>query len=228
MRTLRSRSRTQVVVGCITVLVVLGGMASAAILLTSNQYDVVIATVQALAVIPAIAVAALAIVNDSHGKRVDRVLEMHKEFNSTEMQLAKNRLRAHLRRHGADGHARPTSREELQHDKKLSEYSLHRDFSPGADVALIFRFFERVNAARIANIVDMPLLVELIGRHATWWNLAIKDSGEDEVPRAPLRELAQWADEFALSHQHQYSYLRNWGKNRKREFGDSGNVLSQD
>jgi hypothetical protein len=55
------------------------------------------------------------------------------------------------------------SRDELRHDPILSIYINTSDFSPRSYILLILRFFERVNAARIATIVDSALLVELIG-----------------------------------------------------------------
>jgi cytochrome c-type biogenesis protein CcmH/NrfG len=71
------------------------------LLLSSNQYNAVASSVQAIAVIPAITIAALALIGDNRGKRVDRVLNFHREFNSGEIQKAAVRLTAHLREHGA-------------------------------------------------------------------------------------------------------------------------------
>jgi hypothetical protein len=70
----------------------------------------------------------------------------------------------------------------------------------------------------MAKVVDCALLVELIGRHAAWWDIAIQYT-DDEPPRVSLRSLAEWADRFASVNQEKYIYLRNWGKNLDREFG---------
>lgn len=202
-------------------LLIIGLLLVSALLLSASQYSAVASTVQAIAVIPAIGVAALALISDSRDKRVDRVLDLHKEFTSGDVQAAKGRLSLHLRAHGINGRVRPTSREELTHDPALSKYSSNHNFRPRADLDLILRFFERTNAARIAQTIDAPMLVELIGRHAAWWDLAIVET-RDEVPRAPLRELAIWANDFVHSNRSRYSSFRNWGQNRDREFGQLG------
>lgn len=212
------RSRRTYIVSGFLGLGIIGILFALASFLTSAQYSAVASAIQAAAVVPAIAIAASALLRDSHDRRVDRVLDFHRELTSGEVLQARDRLGAHLRKHGVDGRVRPTSRDELRDDLKLSRYSTDHSNKPRSDVNVILRFFERVNAARIAATVDYPLLAELIGRHAAWWNLAIKDPGDDEVPRAPLRELATWADEFVLANQDRYSYLRNWGSNRQREF----------
>lgn len=188
-------------------------------LLTASQYNAMTSAIQAAAVVPAVAIAALALNRDSRDKRVDRVLDLHREYNSGELKDAKKRLGTHLREHGVNGHVRPTTHEELRDDPTLSRYSSISDHDPRSDATEILYFFERVNAARTARTVDELLLVELICRSAAWWSLAIKDS-IDQVPRAPLRELADWGNAFALANQGRYTSLRSWGQNRRREFGE--------
>lgn len=212
-----SRGRTYVL-GCVIGVLILIALLISASLLNANQYGALASTIQAVAVVPAIAIAALALTRDSRDKRVDRVLDLHKELHSSDMEGATDRLSAHLRKHGIAGKARPTSREELRGDPVLSKYSSDSQFKPGADIALILRFFERADVARVSNTVEPQLLVELIGRSATWWNLAITGI-KDEMPLSHLNELADWADHFALKHPNEYPYLRNWGRNRNREFG---------
>jgi hypothetical protein len=206
------------VIGCAIGALLLVALPISASLLNATQYGAVASTVQAVAVVPAIAIAALALTRDGHDKRVDRVLDLHKELHSSDIEGATVRLSTHLRRHGVDGKARPTSREELRHDSVLSTYGAGGIFTPIADLDLILRFCERADVARIANTVEPSLLVELIGRFAGWWNLAITGV-MDEIPRSHLSELANWAEAFALKHQKEYPYLRNWGRNRNREFG---------
>ena len=213
--TIRSRPY---VLGCIIGVLILAALLISTSLLSANQYGSLASAIQAAAVIPAIAIAALALTRDSRDKRVDRVLDLHKELHSNDLEEAKARLTAHLRKHGIDGKIRPTSREELRDDPVLSRYDSNSQFSPKADADLLFRFFERADVARLSNSVEAPLLVELIGRAATWWDLAITGV-IDEVPRSHLKELAEWSNDFAIDHRHKYSYLQNWGSNRNREFG---------
>jgi hypothetical protein len=212
-----SRTRPYVL-GCVVGVLILAALLISASLLNANQYGALASTIQAVAVIPAIAIAALALTRDSRDTRVDRVLDLHRELNSSDMADAKVRLAAHLRKHGIDGKVRPTSREELRDDPVLSKYGPDSPFNPRVDVDLILNFFERADVARASNTVEPQLLVELIGRSATWWNLAITGI-MDEMPRSHFSELADWADDFVLKHQNRYSYLRNWGRNRNREFG---------
>lgn len=170
---------------------------------------------------PAITVAALSLLADSHDRRVDRVLEFHQQLTSGEMQEVRLRLVGHLRSHGANGKVRRATRDELRTDPVLSKYTGDAsNIRPIDDVNLILRFFERVNSARIAGSVNLPLLVELLGRHAGWLDLAIGQ--EDKVPRAPLHDLATWANEFAATNQNKYPYLSNWGSNRAEDFTASG------
>jgi hypothetical protein len=105
----------------------------------------------------------------------------------------------------------------LRHHPVLSRYEADGDHLPIRDVNLILRFFERVNAARTARSVDLPLLAELVGRHATWLDLAIKREN-DQVPREPLHDLAAWSDEFVARNRNRYPYFRNWGTNRHEDF----------
>jgi len=210
-------SRT-VVFGCITGLVILATLLVLASLVTDSRYVALTAAIQAAAVIPSITIAGLALTRDSRDKRVDRVLELHRELHSPDLASAKARLTVHLMLHGTDGKIRPASREELAKDPALSRYEADDAFSPRRDVDLILRFFERADVARIANSVESSLLVELIGRSAAWWNLVI-GGNVDEVPRSHLQELAEWANNFAFRHKDRYSYLQNWGRNRDGEFG---------
>lgn len=208
------------VLASIALLVAAGLVIGSVWLLTATQYSAIASAVQAVAVVPAVVVAALTLTRDSRDKRVDRVLDLHREFNSTEINEARTRLAAHLRSNGDGGRIRPTTYEELGHDPVLSRYASAAENTPRGDANKVLRFFERANAARIAKSVDPPMFVELICRHATWWNQAIAGS-VDQVPRAPLMELATWADDFAFANKARYYFLRNWGQNRRKEFGSS-------
>ena len=216
-----SSRRRPYIFGGIIGLVTLGALLISAALLDVNQYAATASTIQAIAVVPAIAIAAIALTTDGHDKRVDRVLDFHKELNSGEILNAAVRLDTHLREHGENGKVRPLTRDELLSDPVLSRYSKERESTPREDARIILRFFERANAARVAQTVDPPLMAELVGRNAGWWNLAITGPFYG-VSRAPLRDLANWADQFASENRDRYPYLQQWGQHRNEEFGKAG------
>ena len=64
-------------------------------------------------------------------------------------------------------------------------------------------------------------MAELIGRNAAWRNNAITGPGFG-ISRAPLRDLANWADGFALKNHDKYPYLEQWGEHRSKEFEEAG------
>ena len=103
--------------------------------------------------------AALSLLADSHDRRVDRVLEFHQQLTSGELQAARLRLVGHLRNHGASGKVNRATRDDLRTDPVLSRYAGDASkIRPIDDINLMLRFFERVNAARIASSVNLPLL----------------------------------------------------------------------
>ena len=105
-----SRLRRPYIFGGIIGLAVLSVLLVSAALLNASQYAALASTIQAIAVVPAIAIAAIALTNDGRDKRVDRVLDFHREFNSGEVANATARLVAHLREHGKNGKVRPHAR----------------------------------------------------------------------------------------------------------------------
>jgi hypothetical protein len=142
--------------------------------LDADQYAAFAGAIQALIVVPALIVGVATLLSDRHDRRVDRVLEFHQELVSGELQAARTRLTRHLREHGTGGKPRRVTRDELKSDPALKEYSGTSEFSPTGDFNQILRYFERVDCARLANSVDLPLLAELVGRHAVWLDLAIE------------------------------------------------------
>jgi hypothetical protein len=212
------RRRRPYLVGIIIGFAILIVLLVSASVLSASQYGALASTIQAIAVIPAIAIAAISLNNDGHDKRVDRVLDFHKEINSGYVQDAMTRLSGHLRERSADGRVRPISREELRNDPILSKYKSDRDSNPWADAGIIQTFFQRANAARVAQTVDMPLMAELVGRSAAWWSLAINDPGFG-ISLSPMRELAAWTDKFAADNHRKFPSMREWGQNRRAEFG---------
>src|SRR5271165_5341929 len=103
MTTLQHFVRSTRVFGLTIFSVVLCALIIPAALLSANQYSALAAAIQAAAVVPAVAIAAMSLNRDSRDKRVDRVLDLHREFNSDELRDTKRRLAAHLREHGLDG-----------------------------------------------------------------------------------------------------------------------------
>jgi hypothetical protein len=64
---------------------VLGVLLAAPWWLNSGQYAALAGAIQALAVAPAVAIAAATLYRDSHDRRVDRVLAFHQELMSGEV-----------------------------------------------------------------------------------------------------------------------------------------------
>lgn len=201
-------------------------LALAVPLLGTAQHSALAVALQAVAVVPALIIAAAAIAGGANDRRVDRVLSFHEQLNSGDIQAARIRLAHHLRRHGSSGgKIRRVSRGELRTDPVLSRYDTWPDHSPLMDVNQVLWFFERVNAARLTGAVHLPLLAELVGRHAVWFDLALKDEA-GQAPRRPLTELADWATEFAERHGRRYPYLRNWDTERAEDFDVDGGVAT--
>jgi len=207
--------RSRLFITYVAIATVLAALVSGPLLISADRYFALAAVVQAAAVMPSITIAALALTRD---ERVDRVLDLHRELHAADLESAKARLTVHLKKHGVDGKMRPTSREELATDPLLSRYEPDNGYSPRPDADLLLRFFERADLARIADSVEVPLMVELVGRNATWWNLAFTGR-MNEVPRSHLKDLAAWADTFVDDHGSRYPLFENWGCNRLREFG---------
>jgi hypothetical protein len=184
----------------------------------ADHISAIASTLQAVAVVPAILIAAFTLRRDSRDRRMDRLLAFHQELVSGDLNDARQRLAAHLRRHGTPSEpVRVTSRRELRDDRRLRAYQGDKEHNPYDDVNLLLRFFERVNAARLANALYRPMLVELVGRHAAWWDLAI--AREDQPsPQWHMHSLAAWANIYAAAYRRKHPYLRDWGHNRSQDF----------
>jgi hypothetical protein len=181
----------------------------------ADQYSALAAGVGAFGVVVALGLAALSLYFDNRDGRVDRVLDMHAQYNDSDFREARRRLRQHLRVHGADAKFCRTTRADLRSDPELSTYgSLDGAASPREDAGRLFRYFERANAARLTGIVHEQLFHELIGRHAVWWAQVFRDN-ERGAPVDGLLDLAEWADSYPPS---KLMYPDDWGKNRWRDF----------
>ena len=197
-----------------------------------NFYSAFAAGIQAAVVIPALAVAALTWLRDSHDRRVDRVYALHQELTTGEVGEARPRLGHFLRSEGIKtlvsvddswlnaptDPVRRVSSGQLR--RELAHYPVgtaEQDTWPRRDLTMVLRFFERANAARQGNAVDEVTFCALIGRHAVWWDIAIAYT--DTTARRPLRELADWANSFE---EHRRSWklpgLENWGTSREKDF----------
>ena len=188
---------------------------------TPAEYQAIVAGVQALGLVVALLIAALALTGDQNDRRVDRVLQLHEDLVSGDVGAARSRLAYHLRTLGPEHEGRryvlqPTQ-DQLVHDRKLHRYSDHEattDSTPREDRVMLLRFFERADAARREKTVHLPLLHELIGSHALWWDAALWLEDHERSHRRALRDLAQWVSDYASIHQ--CSYVSSWARNTSR------------
>jgi arsenate reductase len=177
---------------------------------------------------------------DNHDRRVDRVLALHNELTIGDVNEGRSRLARHLRTHGP-GEERPTraSKAQLESDPVLSHYGRRprvarlptglriRHFegpAPATDLARILRTFERARSVQMANSAFDPLMADLLGRHAVWWDEAIVF--DDRATRLALREFANWSTDYARMHRQKYSYLEGWFTYVSSDFGRPTNPTS--
>lgn len=172
-----------------------------------DNYVALMAGVQAIGVVVALTVAALTLQADSRDRRVDRVLALHQELVTGEVQAARVALVRHLRRR-PDRRAISVSLERLDKDPELSRYaedsehpSGDRSRTPGLDARLLLRFFERADAIRTSGAAYLPLYAELIGGHALWWSkhLIPSSDGSSGLTRA-VCNIGEWLEGYAQSH----------------------------
>lgn len=203
-------------------LVLLAVLITFGAVLRPDQYQALAGGVQAFGVLVALTIAAATLVADRHDRRVDRVLQLHEMLTTTQMEAIRDRLREHFQRN-SDGTSRlrAVSLKELDGDGELARYSNGRaPHSPYQDVRLLLRLMERSNAALTSRAVDEPLFHELIGRHASWWAVAVgKDPDASPHLLNPLINLAAWADEYHKHHCDSTKYyMKSWGNARMRDF----------
>lgn len=187
--------------------------------LDSSHYSAYAAGLQAFGIVTAFLIGVIAIYFDGRDRRVDRVYSLHQELTVGELDDARRRLVDHLRKHSGSGPLqRRYSATELRADSTLNHYEHPQlDFTPRSDLYLLLRFFERARLVREAGSAHDAVFVELIGRHAGWWNCVIKN--ENRKSRKGLMELAKWADNFAAKNSNKYVFLKDWGDTRRKEFG---------
>jgi hypothetical protein len=188
-----------------------------------DKYSAWATGLSTFAVVLALTLAIVTLRTDVKDRQVDRTLSLHAELTSGEINDARLRLVDHLREHGStnsSGHRMPrrASVKELHADSGIGIYGPSLQGNPKDDLSKILRFFERARLVRDAGSADDPLFVELIGRHACWWNcVLVRDSSRG--PRRNLMQLGLWCDAFADKHKRRYSYLAGWGDARTSDFG---------
>jgi hypothetical protein len=187
--------------------------------LESQRYSAYASGVQALGVLIALILAVLTLGADRHDKQVDRVLALHSEFVTGEIQAARIRLIDHLRRRGGGLYIQGATRDDLQKDPRLSAYDQEPEHTPFHDANTVLRFFERANAAIKAKTLYEPLFHELIIRHVLWWELALLPGSSPWFGRVALGELAAWGHQYEEVHGASLEYLPSWRANRERDFG---------
>jgi hypothetical protein len=188
-----------------------------------DKYSAWATGLSTIAVVLALALAVVTLRTDVKDRQVDRTLALHAELTSGEINDARLRLADHLRKNGTrnpSDHRMPmrVSIEELHSSRGIGTYGPKIQSNPKDDLSKILRYFERVRLVRDARSADDPLFVELIGRHAGWWNcVLVRDSSRGS--RRALMQLGLWCDAFADKNKRHYSYLAGWGDTRISDFG---------
>ena len=184
-----------------------------------DKYTALTAGVQAIGVIVALTVAVLTLRADSRDRRVDRVLALHQELTTGEVQAARVALAGHLRRQTPTGKAITVSLKQLGEDPKLSRYAKDNEHAseghactPLVDARLLLRFFERADAIRTSGAAYVPLYAELIAGHAFWWSRHLIPSGDSRFDlTTATHNIGEWLKGYARSHQ-ENPVLTEWVK----------------
>ncbi|MGM1065446.1 hypothetical protein [Saccharothrix sp. Mg75] len=189
--------------------------------LNADQYQALATGVQALGVTVALVFGAGSLLSDNHNRKVDRALGLHAELTAGDVQTARVRLLVHLQGARENGKVRPVALARLRADDGIATYADPASGRPLRDANVVLRYFERVNAARVAGIADLPFLHELIGVHALWWDRAIaRDEGEPL--RRGLAELATWVEHHSRTRARGAHYPEGWARYLGRDFDERG------
>jgi hypothetical protein len=186
--------------------------------LNADQYQALATGVQALGVTVALVVGAGTLLSDNRDRKVDRVLALHAELTTGEVQAARVRLILRLQGARREGRVEPVSLARLRTDEAFAAYPDPAHGRPLRDANAVLRHFDRINAARVAGIVEPQLLHELIGVHALWWDRAISRD-EGEMLRRGLAELADWVERHSRTKARGAHYLEHWARYLGRDFG---------
>ena len=184
-----------------------------------EQYQGFTGALQAAGLVVALFLAYSTFLGDSRDRRVDRVLALHAELTSGDIQTARVSLVNFLRDQSSDDRVARMNLTELRASEALGAY-VGATGSPRKDANLILRFFERADAARRAGSLFDPLAHELLGRHSTWLRLALCRGGEPLCDA--LVSFADWADDYTKTEAFRRSrYADRWGTSTRHDFGAS-------
>ena len=153
------------------------------------------AMVQSVCVVLGVALAVSTLRGDRRDKQVDRVLDLHRELMSDDLQDARTRLQEHLRINSGEGHYRVFPFATVREIPSSERYISKSPDLPLYDAKLILRYFERINTVVASGAVDQPLFCQLLARHALWWNQALGPA-PTYVPRVALQELAEQINRY--------------------------------
>ena len=143
----------------------------------------------------ALVIAVIAQAGDIGNRKVDRVLELHREMTSGQTGDARTRLGWFYRHSRSNGTLPRLTRAQLKSETyKESDMDCAAP-TPRLDSDRLLRFFERVNAARDQGSLDDYSAALLLGRQATWWDRAIRRD-DDDPTRRPLAVFADWSSDF--------------------------------
>jgi hypothetical protein len=165
--------------------------------------------VQALAVVPAVIIAAMTLSRDRKDRRVDRVLALYEELVGDLDDVRREVVdRVRLNRLRLKG-------------ERISQSIGTEEPGSAADkqVGKLLRFFERAEAMRVARSVDMRLLTDLVGSHAAWWDIAIVYDETSKARRA-LHRLALASNQYAEVRRanRRFTQFSDWGRSRAADF----------
>lgn len=193
--------------------------------LTPQLYGAYTSALQALGIVLALVVAVATLRSDSRDRRLDRVLGFHRELTSGQVGEARSRLGELLKSNNANGAVlKPVQLVDLRKGGPVDHYADQQlPSTPQHDLNLLLRFFERVWIAHERGSLDDLMLVAMVGRHATWWDMALS---RKERTGGPLALLADWSNEYALHHANEPS-LAAWGQTRSRDFGAKNAVSDE-
>jgi hypothetical protein len=199
----------------------LGTVGIPAAWLSSDRYSAYVAALQAGGLAVAFVLGWLSYSADAKDRRVDRVYALHQELTGGELDKARRRLGRHLRQpSGILPQWCRLSRKEMRDNPSLNSYAdtnAAAESTPFRDAGLLLRFFERAWVVQVAGSAHESTFVELVGRHASWWNCVFINDGLSA--REPLMSLGMWADAYAAAHSSRQPSLQRWTQGRIKDFG---------
>lgn len=209
-----------------------GGLCAAAIFAPAAAQGPIQGVVQASAVV----IAVTSLWAGMHNRKVDRVLELHRELTTGQLGDARTRLGWLYRRNRMpDKHLPRLPRFELPRGayidvtlpvespgqvvgaKSEAPPVINDEPSPRKDADRILRYFERVCAAQVRGSLDNRTAALLLGWHAAWWDRAVITDADDQTA-LPLRRFADWARRYA-SRQSADEEFAYWSARTDRDFG---------